>query len=164
METPDCGAANPLLVRASKLFNIPLVRHDFPQSFHPWSFQAAVNARWFDTKSKQLGDEYRDRVLANQPSINSLAFLRTFTEKFATSHQIVLPYGIDREGKLAAEVKADDELGKSIGIQNVPTIFVSTSQPQGGQVVEVIDRTKLYQVLDQALIDTKPSRKEISTK
>src|SRR5271156_1928887 len=68
MECPDCRAANPLLKEASETYKIPWVRHDFPLSFHVWSFQAAVNARWFDTKSKKLGDEYRDAVFASQPS------------------------------------------------------------------------------------------------
>ena len=68
MECPDCAAANPLLKEASEKYHIPWVRHDFPLPFHPWSFQAAVNARWFDLKSKKLGDEYRDDIFANQPS------------------------------------------------------------------------------------------------
>src|SRR5581483_7013509 len=72
MECPDCANANPLLKEAAAKYNIPWVRHDFPLPFHPWSFQAAVNARWFDTKSKKLGDEYRDAVFASQPSIVGL--------------------------------------------------------------------------------------------
>ena len=79
MECPDCARANPLLKEASDKYHIPWVRHDFPLSFHPWSFQAAVNARWFDLKSKKLGDDYRDQVFANQPSITSLEVLRQFT-------------------------------------------------------------------------------------
>jgi hypothetical protein len=66
MECPDCGRANPLLREAAAKYKIPLVRHDFPLPMHAWSFKAAVNARWFDTRSKSLGDEYRDQVFANQ--------------------------------------------------------------------------------------------------
>ena len=54
MECPDCARANPLLKEAAAKYKIPWVRHDFPLPFHAWSFQAAVNARWFDTKSKKL--------------------------------------------------------------------------------------------------------------
>ena len=57
MECPDCARANPLLKEAAEKYRIPWVRHDFPLPMHPWSFQAAVNARWFDTKSKKLGDD-----------------------------------------------------------------------------------------------------------
>src|ERR1700722_11688530 len=55
MECPDCANANPVLREAAAKYNIPWIRHDFPLPFHPWSFQAAVNARWFDTKGKKIG-------------------------------------------------------------------------------------------------------------
>jgi protein-disulfide isomerase len=155
MECPDCARANPLLREASIKYNIPWVRHDFPLSMHPWSFQAAVNARWFDTKSKKLGDEYRDAVFANQPSIISLEVLRTFTEKFATDHKIALPFAVDPQGTLTALVKADYALGQRIGIEHTPTIWVSTYNSKGAPFVEVVDRSKLYQLIDQALADTR---------
>ncbi len=69
---PTAPTPIPLLKEAAAKYNIPWVRHDFPLPFHPWSFQAAVNARWFDTKSKKMGDDYRDAVFANQRSIESL--------------------------------------------------------------------------------------------
>ena len=62
MECPDCARANPLLKDAAAQYHIPWVRHDFPLPFHAWSFDAAVYARWFDTKSKKIGDEFRDAV------------------------------------------------------------------------------------------------------
>jgi protein-disulfide isomerase len=158
MECPDCARANPLLKEASDQYHIPWVRHDFPLSFHVWSFQAAVNARWFDTKSKKLGDEYRDTVFANQPSITSLEVLRTFTEKFASDHKMALPFALDPEGKLTAAVKADYALGQKVGIEHTPTIWVATSQSKGAPFVEVVDRTKLFQLIDQALADTRASK------
>jgi len=39
MECPDCANANPLLREAAAKYNIPLIRHDFPLPFHPWSFE-----------------------------------------------------------------------------------------------------------------------------
>ena len=155
MECPDCGNANPLLKEAAAKYDIPWVRHDFPLPFHAWSFQAAVNARWFDTKSKKLGNEYRDAVFANQPSIVNLDGLRRFTENFAKSHNIELPFAIDPQGRLAAEVKADYALGQRIGIEHTPTIWIATSNSKGAPFVEVVDRTKLFQLIDQALEDTK---------
>jgi protein-disulfide isomerase len=155
MECPDCGNANPVLKDAAAKYNIPWVRHDFPLPFHAWSFQAAVNARWFDSKSKKLGDDYRDAVFANQPSITNLDVLRQFTENFAKSHNIQLPFAIDPQGKFAAEVKADYALGQRIGIEHTPTIWVTTSNSKGAPFVEVVDRTKLFQLIDQAIADTK---------
>lgn len=155
MECPDCAQANPLLREAAEKYNIPWVRHDFPLPFHTWSMQAAVNARWFDTKSKKLGDEYRDTVFANQPSIVDLNGLRQFTERFAQSHGVALPFAMDPQGKLMAEVKADYALGQRVGIEHTPTIWVVTSNSRGAPFVEVVDRTKLFQLIDQALADTR---------
>src|SRR5438270_97768 len=107
MECPDCAHANPLLKEAAGKYNIPWIRHDFPLAFHAWSFTAAVNARWFDTKSKKLGDEYRDAVFANQTSITTPDALAQFTQKFAQERGIQFPFAVDPQGKLAAEVKAD---------------------------------------------------------
>ena len=36
---------------------------------HNWSFDAAVIARYFDEKSKQMGVDSRDYIFENQPEI-----------------------------------------------------------------------------------------------
>ena len=155
LECPDCANANPILKQAAATYKIPWVRHDFPLPFHAWSFNAAVNARWFDARSKALGDEYRDQVFANQSSITSPDVLNQFTQKFAQSHNIALPFAIDPLGKLAAEVKADYALGQRVGIEHTPTIWVVTADSKGAPFVEVVDRSKLYQLIDQSIEDTK---------
>jgi hypothetical protein len=155
LECPDCAHANPLLREAAGKYKIPWVRHDFPLPFHAWSFIAAVNARWFDLKAKALGDEYRDAVFANQPSITSPDILRDFTDKFAKSKGIAMPFAIDPQGKLAAEVKGDYALGQRVGIEHTPTIWVVTANSKGAPFVEVVDRSKLYLLIDQAIYDTK---------
>jgi protein-disulfide isomerase len=159
MECPDCANANPLVREAAAKYNIPLIRHDFPLAFHNWSFTAAVNARWFDTKSKKLGDDYRDYIFANQRSIETPDQLLQFTKTYAQSHGIALPFAIDPQGKLAAEVKADYALGQRIGIEHTPTIWVVTANSKGAPFVEVVDRSRLYQLIDQALADTAPAAK-----
>ena len=158
MECPDCGRANPLLKEAAAKYNIPWVRHDFPLPFHAWSFNAAVNARWFDTKSKKIGDEYRDAVFASQVSITTPDGLRDFTQKFAKDRGIALPFAMDPQGSLAAQVKADYALGQRIGIEHTPTIWVTTANSKGAPFVEVVDRTKLFELIDQALADTRGSK------
>jgi len=155
MECPVCGNINPLVKQAVAKYNLPWIRHDFPLPYHAWSTQAAVNARWFDTKSKRLGDDYRDAVFANQPSITTLQVLREFTEKFATNNKIALPFAVDPQGTLLAQVNADKALGLHIGIDHTPTIWVVTSQSRGAPFIEVQDRNRLYQIIDQALADTK---------
>ena len=164
LECPDCANANPILKQAAATYKIPWVRHDFPLPFHSWSFNAAVDARWFDLKSKALGDEYRDQVFANQPSITSPDALRQFTQKFADYHKIDLPFALDPQGKLAADVKADYALGQRIGIEHTPTIWVVTANSKGAPFVEVVDRTKLFQLIDQAVVDTTPAKPAVARK
>ena len=156
LECPDCGRANPVLKDAVAKYNIPLIRHDFPLPYHTWALEAAVDARWFDEKSKQLGEEYRDAVFANSSSFyQNVEAFRQFTQKFEQSHGVSLPFAVDPQGKLTAAVKADYALGERIGIQHTPTIWVVTSNSKGAPYIEVTDRSKLYQIIDQALADTK---------
>jgi hypothetical protein len=49
-------------------------------------------------------------------------------------------------------VKADYALGQKIGIEHTPTIWVVTDQSKGAPpFVEIVDRSKLYQILDEAI-------------
>lgn len=158
-ECPMCGHDNPILKAAAAKYGIPWVRHDFPLKMHAWSFEAAVNARWFDTKSKKLGDDYRDAIFANQGSLfNSPDLMRKFTQNFAQSHGVALPFAIDPQGKLAAEVTADYNLGVRIGIDHTPTVWIVTSHSRGAPFIEVTRVENLYQIIDQALADTKGTK------
>ena len=69
LQCPDCGRAEPLLEEAAKTYKIPIVRHDFPLPQHNWSFDAHMFGRYFDTKSPELGEEWRRFCLKNQASI-----------------------------------------------------------------------------------------------
>jgi protein-disulfide isomerase len=156
MQCPACAQANPLLEAAATKYKIPWVRHDFLIPYHPWSFNAAVKARWFDTKSKALGDQYRDAVFANQSNIYNMGMLSQFTENFAKSHGIAMPTAIDPQGKLAADVQADNELGKRTGITQTPTIFIVASNSKGAPYIRVTDlQSQLDKIITQALADTR---------
>ena len=148
LQCPDCARAAPLLVEAAHTYKIPLVRHDFPLPQHNWSFQAAVYARYFDTKSEKLGDAYRDELFRNQPSITPVN-LRTFTEKFAANNKVQLPMLIDPGKKLEEKVRADYALGQRIGIEHTPTIYVASHRTTGEPFVEVVDRSSLYTMIDE---------------
>jgi protein-disulfide isomerase len=147
LECPDCRRAAPLVEEAAKAYKIPVVRHDFPLPFHKWSFDAAVIARYIDTRSKQLGNQYRDYIFEHQPEITP-ENLRGYSEKFAADHKVDLPFVVDPQGKLAAEVTADRDLGKSIHLEHTPTIYVVSNKTQGKPFVEVVDRTQLFQLID----------------
>jgi protein-disulfide isomerase len=88
-------------------------------------------------------------------SIQTQDDLHAYTQRFAENHHIALPFVVDPEGKLAAEVKADYALGQSIGIQHTPTIWVVTNKTSGTPFVEVLDRTRLYELLDEAVAETR---------
>jgi len=152
LECPDCRRAAPLLEEAAKTYKIPLVIHDFPLPFHKWSFDAAVIARYFDTRSKSVGHEYRNYIFEHQPEITP-ENLRSYSQKFATEHKIELPFVVDPQGKLAAEVTADRDLGKSIHLEHTPTIYVVSNKNQGKPFVEVVDRTQLFQLIDAMKAD-----------
>jgi protein-disulfide isomerase len=149
LQCPDCARAAPLVEEASRTYKIPVVRHDFPLPQHNWSKDAAILARWFDTKSAKIGNEFRDRVFANQESISTTDQLRTFAEKFAEEKKMSLPFAVDPQGKLAALVEADKALGTRIGIQHTPTIYVVSNTHTGTPFVEVVDRTQLYSLIDE---------------
>ncbi len=155
-QCPDCARAAPVLHEAAKKYNIPLVQYDFPLPMHNWSFEAAVNARYFDTKSKKLGDDYRLFVFANQPQITPQN-LRGMTERFAADNKVILPFVVDPSGELAAKVKADYAIGQRVGIEHTPTIYVVSDTTRGTPFVEVVDRTQLYQLIDKVMKEAGPA-------
>jgi protein-disulfide isomerase len=155
LECPACASDNPLLMKAIAQYKIPWVRRDFPLRQHVWSFQAAVNARWFDSKSKQFGDQYRDAVFANQRNIETLDDLRSATDKFAKDRGLAMPFAVDPQGQLADLVKADQALGNRVGIQETPTIFIVTTNGYA----QVTDVSELYPMLDRAIAATGGSAK-----
>lgn len=147
LECPMCRRTAPLVEQASKTYKIPVVRHDFPLPMHPWSYQAAVMARYFDTHSKALGNEFRDYVFENQLEIN-LQNLRSYAEKFAAAHKVDLPFVIDPQGKLAAQVNADRDLGKAIKLDHTPTVYIVSNRNPNKPYIEVKDNNQLYSTID----------------
>jgi protein-disulfide isomerase len=147
LQCPQCGRTAPLLAQASRTYKIPLVQHDFPLPMHNWSFDAAVLARYFDTHSKDIGNEFRDTVFAHQMEINPQN-LHAFAEKFASDHKIGLPFVVDHDGKLAAAVRADKEVGISLKIDHTPTIWIVSNKKSGKPYVEVTDTNQLYIMID----------------
>ena len=162
MECPDCARAYPVVWEAANAHKIPVVLHDFPLPKHPWSFDAAVFARYFDTKSQKLGNDFRGFIYKNQPQITR-ENLRQYVLKFADDNKVPLPFAIDPEGKLKEKVQADYQLGQSINIEHTPTIFVIGSGAASTPFVEVVEREKLNQIIEdmqkQSAPATKPATK-----
>jgi protein-disulfide isomerase len=153
LECPMCRRTAPLVEQAGKTYKIPVVRHDFPLPNHPWSYQAAVMARYFDTHSKALGNDFRDYIFENQLEVD-LQNLRGYAEKFATEHKVELPFVIDPNGKLAAQVNADRDLGKAIKLDHTPTVYIVSNRNPNKPYVEVKEpSSQLYATIDAVMKD-----------
>jgi protein-disulfide isomerase len=147
LQCPMCRRDAPLVQQAGKTYKIPVVRHDFPLPMHNWSYDAAVIAHYFDAHSKQLGYDFRDYIFAHQPEIFPTN-LRQFADKFAADHKVDLPFVVDPQGKLAAEINAEKEIGKSLKLEHTPTIYVVSNKTQGKSFVEITDTSQLFQTID----------------
>jgi len=147
LECPDCARAYPVVWEAANAHHIPVVLHDFPLSKHPWSFEAAIFARFFDTKSQKLGNDFRGYIYQNQPQITR-ENLQQYVQKFADQNKVPLPFAVDPEGKLKEKVQADYALGQRIGLEHTPTIFVVGSGGPSTPFVEVVDRNQLTQIIE----------------
>jgi protein-disulfide isomerase len=152
LECPMCRRTAPLVEQASKQYNIPVVRHDFPLPMHPWSYQAAVMARYFDTHSKALGNEFRDYIFQNQLEITAQN-LRGYAEKFAAEHKVDFPFVIDPKGEFAAEVNADRNLGQAIHLDHTPTVYIVSNRNPSKPYIEVKDNSQLYATIDAMMKD-----------
>jgi protein-disulfide isomerase len=158
LQCPACAVANPTLKAAAAQYKIPWIRHDFLIPYHNWSRNAAIDARWFDLKSKALGDEYRDQVFANQRSIYNPDSLNQFAQSFARGHGLTIPFSVDPQGSLAALVDADVALGRRTGIKSTPTIFIVASNSRGAPFTQVLNPAQdLYTTIDRAMADTAPA-------
>ena len=147
LQCPKCRVDSPLEEQAAKTHKIPLVRHDYPLPMHNWSYKAAVMARYFDSHSKELGDQFRGYIFQHQPEILP-DNLQTFAQKFAADHKVDLPFVFDPQGKFAAQVNADKDLGNQLKIAHTPTIYVVSSRNPARPFVEVTDSSQLFQTIE----------------
>ncbi|MBV8207025.1 MAG: DsbA family protein [Acidobacteria bacterium] len=156
LECPLCARMHGVLMEASKKYNVPVIIHDFPlpsntPPFHAWAHQAAITARFFESKSPELGRAFRAFVFQNQPSIgNNPALFHAVAQRFASEHNVALPFVIDPNGEYSAEIQKDKALGQRVGIEHTPTIYVATNSTSGPPAVEVVDNNKLYEMIEAA--------------
>jgi protein-disulfide isomerase len=147
LQCPQCRRQAPLVEQAGKTYKIPVIRHDFPLPMHNWSYQAAIIAHYFDSRSKELGIEFRDYIFEHQPEIYPMN-LQQFAEKFAADHKVELPFVIDPQGKFAAEVNAERDLGKALRLEHTPTIYIVSNNPSRPFVEVKEPSTELFQTID----------------
>lgn len=167
LECPTCAVTYPVVWEAANAHKVPVMLYDFPIPKHAWSFDAAIYARFFDTKSRKLGDDFRGFIYKNQPNVMP-SNLRMFAQKFADDNKVPLPFVIDPDGKLKALVRADYDLGVRINVVHTPTIFVIGVGGATTPYVEVEDRSKLSQAIEDmqkkmASVATAPAKKTVRT-
>ena len=162
LECESCAEAYPVVLDTGKAHNVPLVLHDFPLTKHPWAFEAAVYARFFDTKSEKLGNDFRGYIYSNQPQINK-GNLQQYASKFANDNKVPLPFVIDPDGKLKDKVNADVNLGTQLKVQHTPTIYV-VGTGIDTPPAEVTDRSQLGQIVEDALAKSPPAKKATPAK
>lgn len=148
LQCPDCAQAHPKLMEITQASKVPLVIHDFPITRHAWAFPAAVLARYFTQQSPALGIEFRSYVFANQKDVNPES-LRPLAEKFAADHGLTLPAIVDPDGKLHDLVQSEFDLGKQIGLEYVPLIFVIGRGTGPDHWTEVTDLAQLQPAIDR---------------
>ncbi|MBZ5647818.1 MAG: DsbA family protein [Acidobacteriia bacterium] len=156
LQCPDCSRAWPLLQEAARTYKIPIVHYDFPLPMHNWSFQAAILARYFDSISPKVGDEFRTQIFAHQIEITP-DNVRQFGENFAKEHNLKLPFAVDPKGELEKRIKQDFNLGQRTGVQHTPTIYIVSNTQRGTPFVEVVDRSQLYALIDDMLKQAGPA-------
>src|ERR1051326_8880396 len=129
LQCPDCARAAPLIEEASKAYKIPVVRYDFPlpaetSPYHKWSFDAAVMARYFSSKSPALGVAFKEYIFQRQTQITGpnvmdgetqKRTLRQLADQFAKEHKTPLPFVVDPQGKFAAAIRQDKAAGDRVG-------------------------------------------------
>ncbi|MGZ4813780.1 MAG: DsbA family protein [Terriglobales bacterium] len=157
LQCPDCARAAPLLDEAAKTYKIPLLVYDFPLPQHPWAFDASIFAHYFRSKStpkNNLEQKFRLFIYDNQSAITQQN-LREYVDKFAKANNAPVPFVVDPQGKLAAQVRAAKDKGIAVNVQHTPTIYVVTAKTTGTPFVEVVDRNNLFSMIDQAIADTR---------
>ena len=164
LECPVCAQVDPIVAQAAAQHHVAWVHHDFPLPMHNWSFAAAVNARFFDSKSPATGDAYRAAVFANQNNIDNVPSLTDFTQKFAQSHGIPLPFIMDPGEKFSNEVKADRDLARRMQLDRTPTVFVVAETASGPTYTELLNRNNLDSLIEQEKAKAVPAKAVATTK
>jgi len=162
LECPACAKADPLLLQAERNYGVALVRHDFILAQHHWSREAHIMARYFDTLSPQMGEEFRQYIFVNQNGIYKTN-VRNWAEKFAAAHHTALPQFYDPTGALGKKVQDDTNLGAALGVHQTPTIYVVSNSPQVPPE-QISDQSKLFETIEKVKTALGPAPAAKSTK
>ncbi|HUX66040.1 MAG TPA: thioredoxin domain-containing protein [Terriglobales bacterium] len=147
LECPDCARWHGVFL--SQIIprfgaHVAFVFRDYPLPQHLWSFNAAVIARYFDSKQMKIGMAWRDYCFTHQDEL-------TPDNLIDEAARWAKPYGITRaeleqvfaNPELFAQVQADQRRGDSDHVQHTPTVLLNGVEAQTPEQLE--------QMLEQAL-------------
>jgi protein-disulfide isomerase len=152
MQCPQCRAEAET-VRKNLLASFPTqVRvyfMDFPlSSLHPWASQAAITGRCVLEQGQPHFWSYVDWIYASQNDIKP-DNLRGKAEQFAKDDKLdLMRFGhcLDNPARMTAEVDKEIAIGKSLNINETPTIFLN-----GRRLVGNVDWDNLKAIIQMDL-------------
>ena len=148
LQCPACAKAYPIVKQVAESHHVLIISKDFPMPNHEWAADAAVYARFFDETSERMGEDFRGYVYQDQSSINARNLPESARE-FAYAKSIPAPLSVDPGGRLRALVQADVELGRHIGIDHVPALFVIGKGGPPTPYVEVVNVDDLARAVEE---------------
>ena len=152
MQCPQCKAETEALrknVLASFPTQVRVYFMDFPlSSIHPWASQAATIGRCVLAQGQPHFWSYIDWIYTNQTDIKP-ENLRAKVEQFAKDNKLdLMSFGhcLDNPAAMTAEVDKEIVVGKSLNINETPTIFLN-----GRRLVGNVDWDNLKAIIQMDL-------------
>jgi protein-disulfide isomerase len=144
-QCPFCAKGADLLKKIKDKYGkkVKVAFKNFPLPFHNHAEQAAVGSLCANEQGADLFWKMHDEMFANQESLDPVGL-----KKLASTIGIkgdVFEKCL-AENKYLAQVKADIEEGKKIGVKSTPTFFVNGQLISGAQPLEVFS-----EIIDEEL-------------
>jgi len=136
-QCPFCAKGADLLKKIKQKYGnkVKVSFKQFPLPFHNHAEQAAVASLCANEQSSELFWKMHDEMFANQETALDPEGLKKTAKKIGAKTDVFEK--CLSENKYLAQVKADMEEGKKIGVKSTPTFFVNGQLVSGAQPVEI---------------------------
>ena len=129
LQCPHCKAAQPVIAKLLEDFpKARFVFQHFPLPMHPWAFKAASYAQCIGERDNTAFFKYVDLVFDNQGTIspegeNADATLKDLAKQVGANPDQIATCAAD--AGTAENVKQSIALGRELGVQGTPTLYVN---------------------------------------
>jgi len=131
---PDVQPERAQLEKASATYKIPVLRHDFPLPNTPGRCRPPSSRAFFDQTSKETGNQFRDLHVL-EPDANQSGQPATLCWTHSPRPaRCALPFVVDPQGKLAAQVSGKTRACQRIGLDHTPTIYIVSAKPESSRL------------------------------